>query len=273
MPRAGARAGCRHVPVRTACTCAPIVWAFGGPYGIDAAAHRGALAAAAAAVFVPASGLGQPYPAGHADLLANVAAEGRSSANGRRDVAPPEAEARRCLKPVRSRIPFVNPSCRPGTACPAGVDGLRYLPGVQSPLPDTLIGTNLHVSGTGSGGLSADRSRLHVDAIRLARVLLNVTGFSARHAVTAARRRALVPRPGPRLGKEKQSLRRWGGWDSNPRPADYEKHGSVHPCPLAAQMTRDIALMALAALGLSSEPCHEPFHARSSDGSATSCCA
>ena len=71
--------------------------------------------------------------------------------------------------------------------------------------------------------------RLHVNAKRPARELLNVTGFSACHAVTVARQRALVPRPGPRLGQEKQSLHRWGGWDLNPRPADYEKYGSVHP--------------------------------------------
>ena len=32
------------------------------------------------------------------------------------------------------------------------------------------------------------------------------------------------------------------------------------PCPLAAQMTRVIALMALVALGLSGTPFHEPFH-------------
>ena len=62
---------------------------------------------------------------------------------------------------------------------------------------------------------------------------------------------------------------RWGGWGSNPQPADYEKYGPVHPCPPAALMTRDIALTALAVLGLSSEPCHEPFHARSPDGSAS----
>jgi hypothetical protein len=59
------------------------------------------------------------------------------------------------------------------------------------------------------------------------------------------------------------------GWvETNPRPANYEKYGSMHSCPLAAQMTRDIALMALAVLGLSSEP----FHARSPDDSASCYC-
>jgi hypothetical protein len=34
----------------------------------------------------------------------------------------------------------------------------------------------------------------------------------------------------------------------------------MHPCPLAAQIARIIALMALAELGLSGAPFHEPFH-------------
>src|SRR6516225_5178528 len=51
--------------------------------------------------------------------------------------------------------------------------------------------------------------------------------------------------------------RRWGGWDSNPRPTDYEKHGFVHPCPLAARMALNMALTALVALGLSGLPFHE----------------
>ena len=83
----------------------------------------------------------------------------------------------------------------------------------------------------------------------------------------------LGPRSGPRATPDVPYKSRWGGWDSNPRPADYEKHGSVHPCPLAAHMTRNIALTALAVLGLSGDPCHEPFHARSSDSSAFCYCA
>jgi DNA processing protein len=48
----------------------------GGAYGIDAAAHRGALAARAATVAVLACGLDQPYPAGHAGLFADIAGDG-----------------------------------------------------------------------------------------------------------------------------------------------------------------------------------------------------
>ncbi|WP_424211550.1 DNA-processing protein DprA [Streptomyces sp. BI20] len=48
----------------------------GGAYGIDAAAHRGALAAAGATGAVLACGLDTPYPRGHAELLARVADSG-----------------------------------------------------------------------------------------------------------------------------------------------------------------------------------------------------
>ena len=48
----------------------------GGAYGIDAAAHRGALATGALTVAVLACGVDYPYPAGHADLFADIAAHG-----------------------------------------------------------------------------------------------------------------------------------------------------------------------------------------------------
>ena len=53
-------------------------WAVisGGAYGIDAAAHRGALAANAVTIAVLACGVDYPYPAGHADLFAAIAAQG-----------------------------------------------------------------------------------------------------------------------------------------------------------------------------------------------------
>ncbi len=48
----------------------------GGAYGIDSAAHRGALAVAGTTIAVLACGVDYPYPAGHADLFAAIAAAG-----------------------------------------------------------------------------------------------------------------------------------------------------------------------------------------------------
>lgn len=48
----------------------------GGAYGIDAAAHRGALGAGGGSVAVLACGVDRPYPAGHADLIDAIAADG-----------------------------------------------------------------------------------------------------------------------------------------------------------------------------------------------------
>jgi len=48
----------------------------GGAYGIDAAAHRGALAGRSATIAVLACGVDYPYPAGHANLFAEIAEDG-----------------------------------------------------------------------------------------------------------------------------------------------------------------------------------------------------
>jgi DNA processing protein len=48
----------------------------GGAYGIDAAAHRGALAAGGETILVSAAGLDRPYPAGHTALYEQVAGSG-----------------------------------------------------------------------------------------------------------------------------------------------------------------------------------------------------
>jgi len=48
----------------------------GGAYGIDAAAHRAALAAQGQTVIVSAGGLDQPYPAGNSELFRRVAEGG-----------------------------------------------------------------------------------------------------------------------------------------------------------------------------------------------------
>ena len=48
----------------------------GGAYGIDAAAHRGALAVAGRTVLVSAGGVDRPYPAAHDHLFRQVQANG-----------------------------------------------------------------------------------------------------------------------------------------------------------------------------------------------------
>jgi DNA processing protein len=67
-----------HVTYEIAADLGERGWAIvsGGAYGIDAAAHRGALATEAITVAVLACGVDYPYPAGHADLFGEIVAEG-----------------------------------------------------------------------------------------------------------------------------------------------------------------------------------------------------
>jgi DNA processing protein len=67
-----------HVAGEIAADLAERDWVIvsGGAYGIDAAAHRGALATQGITIAVLACGVDFPYPAGHADLFADIAAHG-----------------------------------------------------------------------------------------------------------------------------------------------------------------------------------------------------
>ncbi|MFJ3638231.1 DNA-processing protein DprA [Streptomyces sp. NPDC090108] len=67
-----------HVAATLASELAERGWVVvsGGAYGIDGAAHRGALAAQGATVAVLACGVDRPYPRGHAALIGRIAEQG-----------------------------------------------------------------------------------------------------------------------------------------------------------------------------------------------------
>ena len=67
-----------HVAAEIGAELADAAWvvASGGAYGIDAAAHRGALSATGITIGVLACGVDQVYPRGHATLLARIAEQG-----------------------------------------------------------------------------------------------------------------------------------------------------------------------------------------------------
>lgn len=77
----GARAATAYgsyVAAEFAASVAARGWAVisGGAFGVDASAHRGALAADGVTVAVLACGVDVPYPAAHAELLEAIAAQG-----------------------------------------------------------------------------------------------------------------------------------------------------------------------------------------------------
>jgi DNA processing protein len=76
-------------------------WAVisGGAYGVDAAAHRGALAADGVTVAVLACGVNVPYPVGHTELLDAIAAQGVVVSEW-----PPDRTATRLRFLVRNRV-------------------------------------------------------------------------------------------------------------------------------------------------------------------------
>jgi DNA processing protein len=71
----------------------------GGAFGIDGAAHRGALAGAGATVAVVAGGLRDPYPRGHSGLFRRIARDGMLISE-----FPPDATPQRHRFLVRNRL-------------------------------------------------------------------------------------------------------------------------------------------------------------------------
>jgi DNA processing protein len=90
-----------YVAAEFAASVAARGWAVisGGAYGVDAAAHRGALGAEGVTIAVLACGVDVPYPAGHKDLLDAVAAQGVVVSEW-----PPGANATRLRFLVRNRV-------------------------------------------------------------------------------------------------------------------------------------------------------------------------
>jgi DNA processing protein len=90
-----------YVASEIAASVAARGWAVisGGAYGVDGAAHRGALAADGVTVAVLACGVNVPYPAGHKELLDAVAAQGVVVSEW-----PPDRTATRLRFLVRNRV-------------------------------------------------------------------------------------------------------------------------------------------------------------------------
>jgi len=90
-----------HVAGEIAADLAERGWTIvsGGAYGIDAAAHRGALATQGITVAVLACGVDFPYPAGHAELFADIAAHGQVISEW-----PPGCQPARMRFLVRNRV-------------------------------------------------------------------------------------------------------------------------------------------------------------------------
>jgi DNA processing protein len=90
-----------HVAAEVASSVAARGWTVisGAAYGVDAAAHRGALGAGAPTIAVLACGVDQPYPAGHTQLLDTIAAAGAVVSEW-----PPGRNATRLRFLARNRI-------------------------------------------------------------------------------------------------------------------------------------------------------------------------
>jgi DNA processing protein len=112
----------------------------GGAYGIDGAAHRGALAAGGMTVAVLATGVDVPYPLGHAALFAQIADAGLLISEH-----PPGATARRQRFLARNRIiaaatrgtVVVEAALRSGTTSTANAAAALHRPVLAIPGPVT----------------------------------------------------------------------------------------------------------------------------------------
>jgi DNA processing protein len=111
----------------------------GAAYGIDAAAHRGVLAASGTTIAILACGVDVPYPRGHESLLARIADEGLVASELPLGVAPTRQrflERNRVIAALTRGMVVVEAAVRSGALSTAGWarDLDRVVMGVPGPV-------------------------------------------------------------------------------------------------------------------------------------------
>ncbi|WP_257478385.1 DNA-processing protein DprA [Acidipropionibacterium jensenii] len=121
---------------------APPPWTIvsGGAYGIDIAAHRGALAAGGATVCVQACGLDQLYPKGNSGVLSRILAEGvmvSERSPGSYPTRPGFLARNRLIAALSTGVVVVEASARSGALSTANWAYKLYRPLMAVPGPVT----------------------------------------------------------------------------------------------------------------------------------------
>ncbi len=121
---------------------APAPWTVvsGGAYGIDIAAHRGALTAAGATVCIQAGGLDQLYPRGNTAVLEQILAEGVMVSErppGAHPTRPGFLARNRLIAAVSTAVVVVEASHRSGALSTANWAYKLYRPVMAVPGPVT----------------------------------------------------------------------------------------------------------------------------------------
>jgi DNA processing protein len=136
----------------------------GGAYGIDGAAHRGALAARGATVAVLACGVDRPYPRGHAALISRIAEQGLVVGE-----LPPGDHPTPSRFILRNRViaaltrgtVVVEAACRSGSLATARAAGRlgRFTMGVPGPVTSALS-AGVHELLRGEAALVTDAAEV-----------------------------------------------------------------------------------------------------------------
>ncbi|HET7278641.1 MAG TPA: DNA-processing protein DprA [Dermatophilaceae bacterium] len=169
----------------------------GAAFGIDAAAHRGALAVGGLTIAVLASGVDRPYPAAHANLLTTIVAEGLVVS----EVAPGSAPTRsrflrrnRIIATATNGTIIVEAGLRSGSLSTAGEAEAHGRPVAAVPGPVTSM-----VSAGCHQWIREGRAQLVTDAAEAAELLGRLGDDLA-----PERRGAVSPDDG--LGQQEKSV-------------------------------------------------------------------